>query len=98
MSKKALGKFLETDKDVIASNVRLGMFVKADEETRSIPTERLFPITIKLNEAVSQLKEPKLRGRAAKPSTLKKRGEDTASGKKIAVMTGAMDHTLPAGK
>ncbi|MCZ2156726.1 MAG: hypothetical protein LC114_22950, partial [Bryobacterales bacterium] len=86
---RVLGKHPETGEDVIASNGRFGPFVKSGEETRSIPMDRLSPISISLDEAVALLKEPKLRGRAAaKPSVLRELGEDTASGKKIVVMTG----------
>ncbi|MDZ7637565.1 MAG: topoisomerase C-terminal repeat-containing protein, partial [Bryobacterales bacterium] len=86
---KVLGKHPETGEDVISSNGRFGPFVKSGEETRSIPMDRLSPVSITLDEAVALLKEPKLRGRAsAKPSALKELGEHAVTGKKIVVMTG----------
>ncbi|MCC7340577.1 MAG: type I DNA topoisomerase [Bryobacterales bacterium] len=86
---KVLGKNPESGEDVIASNGRFGPFVKSGEETRSIPMDRLSPVSITLDEAVALLKEPKLRGRAsAKPSALKELGEQPETGKKIVVMTG----------
>lgn len=86
---RVLGKHPDTGEDVIASNGRFGPFVKSGEETRSIPMDRLSPISMTLEEAVTLLKEPKLRGRsAAKPSALKELGEDAGSGKKVVVMTG----------
>lgn len=86
---KVLGKHPDTGEEVIASNGRFGPFVKSGEETRSIPMDRLSPVSITLEEAVALLKEPKLRGRAsAKPSALKELGEQPVTGKKIVVMTG----------
>jgi DNA topoisomerase-1 len=86
---RTLGKHPETGEEVIASNGRFGPFVKSGEETRSIPMDRLSPVSITLEEAVALLKEPKLRGRAAaKPSALRELGEHPESGKKVVVMTG----------
>ncbi len=86
---KVLGKHPDTGDEVISSNGRFGPFVKSGEETRSIPMDRLSPVSITLDEAVALLKEPKLRGRSAqKPAALKELGEHEASGKKIVVMTG----------
>jgi DNA topoisomerase-1 len=86
---KVLGQHPETGDDVISSNGRFGPFVKSGEETRSIPLDRLSPVTITLDEALALLKEPKLRGRsAAKPAALKELGDHPETGKKITVMTG----------
>jgi DNA topoisomerase-1 len=86
---RTLGKHPENGEDVVASNGRFGPFVKAGEETRSIPMDRLSPVSITLDEAVALLKEPKLRGRAsAKPAALKDLGNHPQNGNKVVVMTG----------
>ena len=86
---KVLGPHPETGDDVISSNGRFGPFVKSGEETRSIPLDRLSPVTITLEDALALLKEPKLRGRsAAKPAALKELGDHPETAKKITVMTG----------
>jgi len=85
---RTLGNHPETSDEVVASNGRFGPFVKAGSETRSIPMDRLSPISITLEEALALLKEPKYGGRAsAKPTSLRELGE-SPDGKKIQVMSG----------
>ena len=86
---RSLGAHPENGEEVIASNGRYGPFVKSGAETRSIPLDRLSPLTITLEEAVGLLKEPKYGGRASsKPAPIAELGESPETGKKIIVMTG----------
>lgn len=104
---RSLGAHPETGEEVVASNGRFGPFVKAGKETRSIPLDKLSPLTITLDEAVALLREPKFGGRSSsKPAPLAELGEDPDTGKKITVMTGRygpyvtdgeVNATLPKG-
>ncbi|MCW5965824.1 MAG: type I DNA topoisomerase [Bryobacterales bacterium] len=86
---RTLGQHPETGEDVISSNGRFGPFVKTGAETRSIPLDRLSPLTITLDEALALLQEPKFRGRgSAKPAPLRELGQVPGSEKKLIVMTG----------
>ncbi|MCU0228665.1 MAG: type I DNA topoisomerase [Bryobacterales bacterium] len=86
---RTVGLHPETGEEVIASNGRFGPFVKSGAETRSIPMDRLSPLTITLEDAMVLLKEPKFRGRAsAKPEPLREIGTIPGTEKKVTVMTG----------
>lgn len=86
---RSLGTHPDTGEEVISSNGRFGPFVKAGTETRSIPLDRLSPLTLTLDDALALLKEPKYGGRSSsKPAPLHELGESPDTQKKITVMTG----------
>jgi DNA topoisomerase-1 len=72
--------------EILVQNGRYGPYLKKGKETRSIEREdQLFTIT--LDECLALLKEPKRRGRQAKPP-LKELGEDPVSGGDIVLKDG----------
>ena len=86
----SLPRVLGTDpagNEVTAQNGRYGPYLKAGEETRSLPNEEAL-FTIGLDEALAVLAQPKQRGRRAAAAPLRELGEDPASGKPVTVRQG----------
>ena len=68
---RVLGNHPQENKSVMAFNGRYGPYVKCGEETRSLPAD-LSPLDVTLEQALTQLAQPKTRGRgAAKKEPLK---------------------------
>ena len=73
--------------EVTAQNGRYGPYLKAGDETRSLPDEpSLFSVT--LDEALVLLAQPKTRGRRAAAAPLRELGDDPGSGKAVTVRQG----------
>jgi DNA topoisomerase-1 len=85
---RSVGMHPDDQKEVIATNGRFGPYVKWGEEIRSIPADENSPLTITLEAAVELLKQPKGRGRAAKPASLRDVGKHPVSEKNLVVMSG----------
>ncbi|MPZ97559.1 MAG: type I DNA topoisomerase, partial [Propionibacteriales bacterium] len=83
---RTLGTDPDTGEEIQATNGRYGPYIRRDKETRSIETEeQLFTIT--LDQAVTLLREPKRRGRAA-AGPLRELGEDPATKQPVVVKDG----------
>ena len=83
---RALGDDAE-GREVTALNGRYGPYLKAGQETRSLPDEpSLFTVT--LDEALALFAQPKTRGRRAAAEPLAVLGDDPNSGKPITVRKG----------
>jgi DNA topoisomerase-1 len=74
---------------VMAYNGRFGPYVKAGEETRSLPAD-ISPIDVTLEQALHLLSQPKQRGRgaAAKREPLKVFDESPVTQKKVQLLDG----------
>jgi DNA topoisomerase-1 len=74
---------------VMAYNGRFGPYVKAGEETRSLPAD-ISPIDVTLEQALHLLSQPKQRGRgaAAKREPLKVFEESPVTQKKVQLLDG----------
>lgn len=84
---KNLGKYPENNEDIIASNGRFGPYIKCATDTRSIPAD-ISLIDLTLEQAIELLKQPKTRGRGAKPATLKELGANPENQKAISIKSG----------
>ncbi len=77
----------EEKKEVLALTGRYGPFVKWGSESRSIPDD-VSVLDITLERAVELLKEPRRRGRAAKPAALKDLGKHPETEKDLKILSG----------
>ncbi len=84
---KVLGKYPENNEDIIASNGRFGPYIKCGTDTRSIPAE-ISLLDFTLEQAIELLKQPKAKGRGAKPATLKDLGVNSENQKAISIKSG----------
>jgi len=73
--------------EVTAQNGRYGPYLKAGDETRSLPDEESL-FTVSLEEALVVLAQPKTRGRRAAAAPLRELGADPATGKEMTVRQG----------
>jgi DNA topoisomerase I len=83
-----LGEHPELKQNIIVSNGRFGPYIKCGDDTRSIPLDTLSPLEMTLNDAVELLKQPKGRGRGAKPKTLRELGAHPGNQKPLVIMSG----------
>jgi DNA topoisomerase-1 len=85
---RELGKHPDSGEPVIAANGRFGPYVQSGGETRSLPGD-VSPIAVTLEQAISLLRQPRLRGRgAARQTTLKDFGANPATGKQAKLLSG----------
>ena len=103
---RTLGTHPDTGTEVIAANGRFGPYIKAGDDTRSIPAGDLSPLTITLEQAVALLREPKRRAGATSRQTLRALGKHPVSEKEVTVKNGrfgpyvtdgAVNASLPKG-
>ncbi len=103
---KAIGKHPESGQDIIVSGGRYGPYIKCGEETRSIPTDDMSPLTMTLEQAVELLKQPKRRGRTSQPKSIRDLGPHPSSGAAVVIKSGrygpyvtdgAVNASLPRG-
>lgn len=85
---RSLGSHPETKDEVFAANGRYGPYIKCGSETRSIPDDVSTPIDITLDQALELLKQPKGRGRASTPKTLRDLGAHPVSGLPLVIRSG----------
>lgn len=67
---RTLGNFPDNDQPIQAFDGRYGPYVKCEKETRSLPAD-VSPLDVTLEQAITLLREPKRRGRAAPKEPLK---------------------------
>ncbi len=67
---RTLGNFPDNGSPIQAFDGRYGPYVKCEKETRSLPAG-VSPLEVTLEEAITLLKQPKTRGRAAPKEPLK---------------------------
>jgi len=85
---KLIGTHPETNEEIVASNGRYGPYIKSGSETRSIPTDDISPLEITLEQALQLLKEPKRRGRAAQPKSMRDLGKHPVTEKELTIKSG----------
>ncbi len=94
---KTLGVFPDNNENIIVSNGKFGPYIQAGKETRSLAT--ISPIEITLNEAISLLREPKIRGRRSTVQSISKElGKDPVSEEMILVKSGRFGPYVTNGK
>ncbi|QDT59585.1 DNA topoisomerase 1 [Stieleria bergensis] len=67
---RTLGNFPDNDQPIQAFDGRYGPYVKCEKETRSLPAD-VSPLDVSLEQAITLLREPKRRGRAAPKEPIK---------------------------
>ena len=67
---RTLGNFPDNDQPIQAFDGRYGPYIKCEKETRSLPAG-VSPLEVTLEEAITLLKQPKTRGRAAPKEPLR---------------------------
>ncbi|MCB0330484.1 MAG: DNA topoisomerase I, partial [Bdellovibrionales bacterium] len=85
---KVIGKFPDNNEEIMVANGRYGPYVKAGSETRSIPTDDISPLEITVEQAITLLREPRRRGRAAQPKNLRVLGKHPVSEKELTIKSG----------
>ena len=85
---KNIGTFPDNGEEIMVANGRYGPYVKAGSETRSIPTDDISVLEITLEQAITLLREPKRRGRAAQPKNLKVVGKHPVTDKELTIKSG----------
>jgi DNA topoisomerase-1 len=84
---RTLGEHPETGQPVTVQDGKYGPYVKMGDETRSLENHAQLR-TIRLDEALQLLAQPKRRGKRAAPATLNELGTHPNSGEPVVVKSG----------